>query len=267
MKYSEIIESNEQLKESVLCYWQMTGIADIDNGVSSRHIPKGQNMLIFNFGDQIEHTGLLQNNLSKFSYFIVPALKTSLILNQKGKIDLFGVSFLSDGLYKLIQMPVSELIGDIPERLRSKLDDLYSRLKGTSLMEKKGIVATFILEHISRNIKSITLNRAIEIINTSKGVVKVNEIAGQLLVSERQIQRLFMTRIGITPKDYCKIVRVNNYLEFILTKKTKIDFMELVVEYNYHDQPHLINEVKSISKLPPKKLLSYRDTLYDRYSF
>jgi hypothetical protein len=42
--------------------------------------------------------------------------------------------------------------------------------------------------------------------------------------------------------------------------------MELVVAFDYHDQPHLINEVKAISKLSPQKLLSYRDTLYDYYA-
>lgn len=106
---------------------------------------------------------------------------------------------------------------------------------------------------------------AINIIHGTKGVIKVSEIAKKVYVSERQLQRLFKTRIGISPKDYCKIVRVNNYLEFILHRNKSVDWMELVVEYNYHDQPHLISEVKSIAKLPPNKLQSYRDTLYHRY--
>ena len=101
--------------------------------------------------------------------------------------------------------------------------------------------------------------QAIKYINESKGIVSISEIAESVHVSNRQLQRLFKTRIGISPKDYCKIVRVNNYLDFILNKRYSIDWMQLVVEYNYHDQPHLINEVKSIAKLSPKKLLSYRD--------
>ncbi|HCT52702.1 MAG TPA: hypothetical protein DF712_09600 [Balneola sp.] len=107
---------------------------------------------------------------------------------------------------------------------------------------------------------------ATEVIQETKGVIMVSDIADKVHVSERQLQRLFKTRLGISPKDYCKIIRVNNYLEFILSKNESVDWMELVVEYDYHDQPHLINEVKSIADLSPKKLLNLRDTLYHRYS-
>ena len=267
MKYFEIIESQEQLKEDILCYWQMTGKIDTSKGINSRHIPKGQNILIYNFGDPIEYPDFTQNVLSNSSFLIVPALKSSLIFNQKGIIDLFGISFKGDGFYKLIQMPVSELFVEFPKGLRSKFEVLFSKLKGKSFTEKKSIAETFMLENISQDIKSDIFCRAIEIIDTSKGAIKVNEIASQLQVSDRHIQRLFMVRMGISPKDYCKIVRVNNYLEFILAKNTSADWMELVVEYDYHDQPHLINEVKSISRLSPGKLLNYRDTLYVRYTF
>jgi len=267
MIYSELIELDKSLKESVLCYWQMTGKIDSNEGVTSRHIPKGQNILIFNFGDQIEYPGIAQKFFSRFPIIIVPALKSSLIFNQKGKIDLYGISFRSDGLYKLIEMPVSKLNKEFPKTLKNKFEELYLNIEGKSFKEKRNITGTFLLENINQDIKSNIINHAIEIIEESKGAVRVNELAEKIQISERHIQRLFMVRIGVTPKDYCKIVRVKNYLEFILTNNTVTDWMDLVVEFNYHDQPHFIHEVKSISKLSPKKLLSYRDTLYDRYTF
>jgi AraC-like DNA-binding protein len=267
MKYSETIETHKKLKESVLCYWQMTGEIDSIGGITSRHIPKAQNILVFNYGDQIEYHKATQNISGRFSIFMVPALKSSLIFNQKGKIDLFGISFIRDGLYKLIEMPVSKLNQEFPKSLRNKLEDLYLKIKGRSLIEKRKISETFLQENINQKIGSDVIINAIEIIETSKGAIRVNELAEKIQISDRQIQRLFINRIGVTPKDYCKIIRFNNYLEFILNHRTSTDWMGLVVEFNYHDQPHFIHEVKSISKLSPKKLITYRDSLYDRYTF
>lgn len=266
MNYVEKIVVNNILKEDVLCYWQMSGGIDSEAGVNSRYIPKGQNILAFNFGDNIEQLGLSQNSFSKAPFFIVPAYKSSMIINQRGKIDLFGISFIGEGLYKLIQQPVSKLFNAFPQSMRGKYNDLFTDLKKSEFLDRINIAENFLLKNLNQNIKSYTFYPAVSVINKAKGAIKVSEIATEVHVSERQLQRLFKARMGISPKDYCKIVRVNNYLEFILNRENSVDWMELVVEYDYHDQPHLINEVKSICKLSPKKLLSYRDTLYHRYS-
>lgn len=265
MNYVEEIVSNKTLKADVLCYWQMSGNINSKAGINSRYLPKGQNILVFNFGDSVEQLNLSQNSDFKSLFFIVPAIKTSTIINQKGKIDLFGISFIGEGLYKLIQQPVSKLISEFPNTLRGKYEALYSELRENNFLDKVNIAETFLLNNLNQKIESPVFHKAIEVIHEAKGVIKVFEITVKVHVSERQLQRLFKTRLGISPKDYCKIIRVNNYLEFILNKNKSVDWMELVVEYDYHDQPHLINEVKSISKLSPKKLLSFRDTLYHRY--
>ncbi len=265
MNYVEDIVTNKVLKEDVLCYWQMSGIIHSKEGINSRYLPKGQNILVFNFGDSVKQLNLPQNSTYKQPFFIVPAIKSSTIINQRGKINLFGISFIGEGLYKLIQQPVSKLINEFPNTLMGKYEDLYLELNENKFSDKVNIAEKFLVENFNQNLNSPPFQQAIKIINKTKGVTTVNDIAHKVYVSERQLQRLFKTRIGISPKDYCKIIRVNNYIDFILKNVKSIDWMELVVKYNYHDQPHLINELKSIARLPPKKLQSYRDTLYHRY--
>ena len=266
MNYVEEIVANKVLKADVLCYWQMSGDINSKEGVNSRYLPKGQNILVFNFGGSIEELDLPSKSYSKSPFFIVPAIKSSTIINQRGKIDLFGISFIGEGLYKLIQQPVSKLISEFPNKLNGKYENLYSELNEKEFSDRVIIAEKFLTDNINQSLNSPPFQQAIKIIDKAKGVTTVNDIAKEVYVSERQLQRLFKTRIGISPKDYCKIIRVNNYLEFILHKNKSVDWMELVVEYNYHDQPHLIKEVKSITKLSPKKLQSYRDTLYHRYT-
>ncbi|RMF56132.1 MAG: AraC family transcriptional regulator [Calditrichaeota bacterium] len=261
MKYTEKIVSHEQLKGDVLCYWQMSGIVDTRDGVKSRYIPKGQNLLIFNTGDEIE----AESNSPQTPFFILPAIKSSMMVNQKGKIDLFGISFIGEGLFKLIQLPIPK-IAELSNTLKQKLEDLHTEIKRLNFPEKTIVAEKFLLTNLNQNLTSQHIQKSLELINKKKGVMRVSELAEEVGISERQLQRLFRNRIGVSPKDYCKIVRVNSYIEYFLEKGSAVDWMDLVVEYNYHDQPHLINEVKAIAKLSPKKLLQYRDTLYHRYT-
>ena len=267
MNYNEIIASNEQLKDSVLCFWQMTGFIDNHAGMDLRHIPKGQSLLIFNFGDRIEQLESPNTELLETSYFVIPAIATSRIFNQKGQIDLFGVSFIADGLFNFSQHPISELSITLPANLKAKCEELYLKLKTLTFDGKAKETEEFLSNHINQKKKNPSFNQAIKLIEETCGRIKVCELSEMVNVSERQLQRLFKSRLAISPKDYCKIIRVNSYIEFILTKEKPVDWMELVVAFNYHDQPHLVNEVKSITKLSPQKLLRYRDTLYNLYSY
>jgi hypothetical protein len=98
MNYQEIIVLNEKLKDNVLCYWEMTGIIDQEKGIDMRYIPEGQNLLIINFGNPIlqldtpEETSLLHS-----PFFIIPAVSSSRLFNQKGKLTFLGFLLLQMG--------------------------------------------------------------------------------------------------------------------------------------------------------------------------
>lgn len=261
MHYSEIIVTNQQLKENVLCYWQMKASIPVSNNISSRYVPKGQSLLVFNFGDVIK----LPTEVIDSPFFVVPMIASSLMINQSGNIDLFGVSFIGDGLFKLLQEPLQKINQDLPEHLHRRCNEIYEKLKGDSLEDKSGKMETFLSENLDQNLKNEKFDQAIQNINQKKGKIKIGELCKGLHISERHLQRLFKNRLGLSPKVFCKIVRVNNYIGFILEKSKSVDWMDLVVEFEYHDQPHLITEVKAISKLPPQKLMEYKDTLFHHY--
>ncbi len=266
MNYTEKIVINKSLKEDVLCYWQMDADIDETVGVNSRYLPKGQNLLIFNQGSDFEYFDSTEFKFLNPKIFVIPAFATSRIINQKGKIDLFGISFIGDGLYKLMEQPLAKIIDDFPKNSKQKYQELHTELSKLNFSKKTEYVEEFLLTNLNHNLKSPPFQQAIKVIHQARGIVSISNIAKNVCVSVRQLQRLFKTRIGISPKDYCKIIRLNNYIDFILNNDESVDWMELVVEFDYHDQPHLINEVKSITKLSPKKLQSYRDTLYHRYT-
>ena len=99
MQYSEEIVSTKKLKTDLICFWKLEGFLPPNDIKSARFISKGQSLLVFNFGSAIETSkGIIDN-----SFFVVPFISESLIINQSGDINLFGVSFLGDGLFKLFK--------------------------------------------------------------------------------------------------------------------------------------------------------------------
>ena len=262
MNYSEKIVTNEFLKDDVLCYWEMVGSIPSSEGLHSRYLPKGQSLLIFNYGDKIK----LSSKIIESPFFTVPAIASSLIITQTGKINLIGISFIGDGLYKLLNDPLSDVAQQLSQDLSHECHKLYIAIDKLEFQDKTKKIEAFLLNHLNRNKKNDAFNQAIQIINKKKGKLKIRSLSNDLQISERHLQRLFKTRLNLSPKDYCKIIRVNNYMEFILERNKPVDWMDLVVEFGYHDQPHLINEVRAVSKLSPKKLLKFRDTLFHRYN-
>lgn len=261
MNYSEKTTIHESLKDNVLCYWKMDGYIPSLENIHSRYLPKGQSLLIFNYGDKIQ----LPDKTIESPFFIVPSISSSLIINQTGKIKLIGISFVGDGLYKLIDNPVSKIDQQLTQELYQACQSLYLSIRDLNFNEKAENIESFLLNNLNLSNKNEIFTQAIQIINDKKGKIKINKLSKDLQVTERHIQRLFKTRLGLSPKAYCKIIRVNNYIEFILEREKPVDWMDLVIKFDYHDQPHLINEVRTVSKISPQKLLKVRDTLLHRY--
>lgn len=83
-----------------------------------------------------------------------------------------------------------------------------------------------------------------EFISKSRGEITVNELAGKIFWSSRQINRYFQNWFGLTLKSYFNIVRFSNSLKQLKEGK-------FYPELNYGDQSHFIREVKKYAGVTP----------------
>ncbi len=75
------------------------------------------------------------------------------------------------------------------------------------------------------------------------GLIKINELANQVFVSKRQLERIFLDEIGIRPKDFTKIIRFQKILS-IKQKDKGMSLTSLAYEGGYSDQAHFIRDFK-----------------------
>jgi len=71
-------------------------------------------------------------------------------------------------------------------------------------------------------------------------------------VSPRQMERLFKRWLGISPKRYQRVLRVQNTVDN-LKKNPHLPLVELALQQGFSDQAHMTREFKQIAKITPKR--------------
>jgi AraC-like DNA-binding protein len=91
---------------------------------------------------------------------------------------------------------------------------------------------------------------AAEIIR-SGGNTPVTEIAATCNKSLRQTERVFKHHIGLTPKQFCKIVKYSNVRKLLASKSPAETLLGVALDAGYYDHAHFTKEFKKITRRTP----------------
>lgn len=117
-------------------------------------------------------------------------------------------------------------------------------------------------ERITHPIICDGLLLAAKAIRDSHGQLPVKEIAREAHYSERHLNRLFLTQIGMSTKSYTRITRFHHVLKILQTSPCLFAFISQ--QAGYYDQAHLDKDFKLISGVSPKVFLTtMADFYYD----
>lgn len=177
---------------------------------------------------------------------------------------LLLIQLSSCGLYQITRQSQVEftdkrlLLADIDNELFHSLHQAFVASKTIT-----GLINTceqILYKRIEKQVVSNSLLLATNVISDSHGQVQVKEVALQSGYSERQLNRLFITQVGMNIKNYARLTRFNYVLRHIQT--SPCFFAALSQEAGYFDQAHFDKDFKSISGVSP---LNYLKTMSDFY--
>lgn len=83
----------------------------------------------------------------------------------------------------------------------------------------------------------------------------VDATANALGLSARQLQRVLVAEVGLAPKVYQRVLRMQH---FLAAAERRGGLADLAIEAGYADQSHMSREVRSLSGLTPRHLLEER---------
>ncbi len=260
MEYQKY-KPSKSLENYIDFYWTLSSdnLADI---YTARTYPDGCTNILFNFADPIHldiaDKGFVQNalptsiygNVTRFFHFKV-----------SGRIDLFSVNFKPGGIFPVLQLPVSEFNNRAIDAKFASIDSdttLFERLAASSDTESRiGLFEQFLIKKLLRfdqtdPVVDYSLNR----ITTVHGNTAIDTIVRETGISERQLERKFKLRVGISPKLLCQILRFK-HVQNVLKYGSPQSLLNIAYDNGYFDHAHLTNNFRRFAGVTPSYFSQY----------
>jgi len=192
----------------------------------------------FLYGQTIEPIQLQIKGAYKLLVFQLYPFATRLLLGINPKE-------INDECYDLMQVQNVET------------DKTITRLITADTNSQVEIISDYILELVKNSSSNIdtSIKLAISTLINTKGLIQIKQLREQLYITERTFERRFAKEIGVTPKQFAKIIQfsfsLNQIQESDYTKLTNIAY-----ENGFADQSHFIRTFKKYTGETPKEVLS-----------
>lgn len=89
-------------------------------------------------------------------------------------------------------------------------------------------------------------------IDRAAGAIPIERLAALRGTSRRQLERVFLDRVGMAPKRFSRLLRFRRVVREIRTDARS--WLDRAMEAGYFDQSHLIREFRSFAGAPPGEL-------------
>ena len=245
-----------RLSPFLVCYYFFE--ATFDNAKVIQSPPTGYAAITFNFIDGYQ---VCSGNDVEFTAsppaVVVGQQTKNYKLKFSGHIQQIGLVFKPTAIATLFDYSMKALV-DARIALESVIGEvsemLFERLKSESRIEYRlALMHSFLLEAMDGYEKRMNVaDVASNIILSTKGTISIDELLDKLKVSRRYLERRFTEKVGLTPKQYCRIVRMA-HISNVVANQEEIDWHDLVYTGGFHDQNHFIKDFKALNTLSPAK--------------
>lgn len=186
--------------------------------------------------------------------------------SKNDTLQFVSIDFKTKGFYEIFKIPSSEINNSVfvsNEVLGKEFKQLQEQLDNSqNNNERKFFLDHFLIEHLNKNkFKRYNIKVGFEIadyIEFHNGNIRISQIVQEFKISERSLQRDFKLALGIPIKEYCMILRFKNLFEYI-NNNTNINWADMVFQFGYYDQAHMINEFKKATDISPAMFMKHKN--------
>ena len=233
-------------------------------------IPDGFDEIIFAYDSYFTRstvTGVAVSNNHKGNSYIVGCKSYSVVCSKTSALSMVGIKLMPGVLHHLFGISMHQCkeqpldFQELGAPTISVLEDqIHTATSPRSIKLLLDTHLTQILGHRPARARSATLvDYAIDRIHASEGACRISDLAVELAVSSRHLQKLFEQRVGITPKSLANIVRFKALYQAL---NNQVGAAPAAIEQlGIYDQSHLIREFRRYLGRTPKMLFNLSDTL------
>ena len=250
MNYAEARPSR-QLTSFIKCFWTLEYSGSSGSAVPAEPVlPDGCPEIVFNLSDRFLRLHAGKEDLQPSALF-AGQMSSSISIRPTGNVRLFGVRFWPAGAFPLVRYPLSEFTDQIVEfgvACPGAGSDVENKIQDAgSFSSQVAAFETFFSEQLGlRGEGDQITSKACEWILARQGLDTVSNIAHQIGVSERRLERRFKRSVGLSPKTFSRIVRFQTVVNAV-QQSSDANLLDTALSFGYYDQSHLIRDFKEFS--------------------
>ena len=251
MLYSEY-QPCKELCQVINCYWVSPALYSIEEHIYSAKqeiiVPDGCLDIIFEVDKQT----------NDYNCFIVGMMsKPIAVLPDFSRKQIYAIRFNPGGAYSFFKNDLDDFTDlrvdfkNISKNLEKELAAIF--LSKKSPFEKIKCLDGFFLRRVSEWGQNAVIMNSLASIFSAKGNMEIKKLAQGQYVSERHLNRMFKQWIGLSPKEFTRIIRFQNAFGNVFLADN-VNWSSLAMESGYHDQAHFINEFKVFTGITPTRV-------------
>jgi AraC-like DNA-binding protein len=244
------------LSAFVKCYWTLAGPKTAEPE-KQRIVPDGCMEMIFHLGDLYKQYIDNGSTMLQPKSFVFGQITQALDIEPTGETEILAIRFHPEGFTPFASLPVKvmenravplhELFGENGLELEKEV------LLAPTHAQRVKIIESFLLNRMMRAESIDRIAKAsVEMMMQLNGQLSVNELAEDLNIQRRQLERKFSSVIGLSPKQLAKMIRIQATLKMLAHKKLT-SLTDIAYEGHYYDQAHFIKDFKEFTGLSPKE--------------
>lgn len=247
----------------VECYfvWESRQFISPKQPVIIESPPSGYGSLVVNLGDPYAVETPRRGLIPVPPLFLLGQSTRQYKLHLTGPVSMVGAVFRPAGLGSLFGLPMIEFTDeriDLTAVLGQQTTLLAEQLADTQLPAARvTVLESFLSRQLLRHsLVPDRIDYTANLIVSRRGIVSVNELVDDAFLCQRQFDRKFLQRVGVSPKFYARIRRVG-YLCSVLAHQhwNVTDWQDLIFRAGYYDQSHFIKEFTEFTGRNPSVYL------------
>lgn len=235
----------------------------LDFVTTTAHLsPNYEMMLLFNFGAPVRFSFAADplGSMQIEKVAVLGPLRKMLNYELLPETDLLTVVFNLDGFYRLFRVPLDALEGKEvldPDSLKPGFGELWEVLQRMASTEERVQV---LKDYISTAADTVEegaqpLLEGADYFNDPM-LQPAKAIAADADLSERTVQMRFKKYVGYSPKEMLRFLRFKQVINSIEHNTADtIDWFDLIHDFGYHDQSHLIKDFQHYLGTSPETFI------------
>lgn len=187
--------------------------------------------------------------------FLVGVTRETTVWKISGETDIFQVRLKPEGFIQLFNRPLADFFNtfvDLKDLLGWKGMHLLEQLRAANDdMARIAVVESFFQQQLRATAsENVYFLEALQRIRQAADHLSIESLSKSLHVGERQLQRIFKEKLGLSPKMYHRIVRFSHAYHAI-QHNAHLNWADVAFSHSYSDQAHFIRDFKEFAGVTP----------------